>query len=356
MHIADGFLSPQVCIGAGVVSAGAIGLSLRKLNETLSSRTVPLTGMMAALIFAAQMVNFPLMLAPAWGHLLGGVLAAVVVGPWAGCVAISLVLFLQMALFADGGWLAYGANALNMGVVGSLGGYAIYAGIRRRIAGPRGIVAGAVIASWISVVAASALFCVEFGLSHRDEEFDLPKLFAVMTSFHSLVGVGEALITGGVVSYLLAVRPDLIREPGLPAGAGRGTEPRRLVGGHGSPGRGGVRRPVCFRSGRWAGSDRREMKFDALEQEPRVLLLADYEIPLPGASSTMRLQSPAVSGRSCRCRWRASSELPQSSESRSLSGAFRNRGWRREAELPCRLISSTGSAGERRSAIASPRD
>src|SRR5258708_14448326 len=130
MHIADGFLSTQVCIGAGAISAGAIGLSLRKLNETVSSRTVPLTGMMASLIFAAQMVNFPLMLAPASGHLLGGVLAAVVVGPWAGCVAISLVLFLQMALFADQACLAYGANALNMGAIDSLASYAISARLR----------------------------------------------------------------------------------------------------------------------------------------------------------------------------------------------------------------------------------
>src|SRR5258708_39912837 len=105
-----------------------------------------------------------------------------------------------------------------MEVVGSVGGYEIYSGIRRRIAGPRGIVAGAVIASWVSVVAASALFCLEFALSHGGDAFNLPMLFAVMTSFHSLIGVGEALITGGIVSYLLAVRPDLICTPGLPAG------------------------------------------------------------------------------------------------------------------------------------------
>jgi cobalt/nickel transport system permease protein len=98
MHIADGILSNEVCLGAGVIAAGAIGLSLRKLNDTVSLRTVPLTGMMAAVIFAAQMVKFPLLLAPAYGHLLGGVLAAIVVGPWAGCVALALVLFLQMAL------------------------------------------------------------------------------------------------------------------------------------------------------------------------------------------------------------------------------------------------------------------
>jgi len=286
MHIADGILSPTVCIGAGVLAAGAIGLSFRKLEETISSRTVPLTGMMAAIIFAAQMVKFPLVIAPAWGHLLGGVLAAVVVGPWAGCVAISLVLFLQMALFADGGWLAYGANVLNMGVVGSLGGYAIYATIRRRVAGPRGIIVGAVVASWASVVAASALFCVEFGLSHHDGKFDLSKLFAVMTSFHSLIGVGEALITGGVVSYLLAVRPDLIREPNSQPGAvanlGRvvwsGAVMALAVAAFVAP------FAAEGDDGLEAAADR--MKFAVLKQESWAPLLSEYEIPIPGVDAS----------------------------------------------------------------------
>src|SRR4029077_4656161 len=278
--------SPEVCLGAGVISAGAIGLSLRKLNETLSTRTVPLTGMMAAIIFATQMVKFPLVVAPAWGHLLGGVLAAVVVGPWAGCVAIALVLFLQMALFADGGWLAYGANVLNMGVVGSLGGYAIYAGIRRRIAGPRGIVAGAVIASWVSVVAASALFCLEFALSHHDETFNLPMLFAVMTSFHSLIGVSEALITGGVVSYLLAVRPDLIGTPGLLAGPVAGLGRVVWSGAIAALAVAAVVAPFASEAADGLEAVAKEMKFDGFEQEPKVLLLADYKIPLPAFDST----------------------------------------------------------------------
>ncbi|MGE5193289.1 MAG: energy-coupling factor ABC transporter permease [Deltaproteobacteria bacterium] len=281
MHIADGILSPEVCLGAGLISAGAIGLSLRKLNETISTRTVPLTGMMASIIFAAQMVKFPLVVAPAWGHLLGGVLAAVVVGPWAGCVAISLVLFLQMALFADGGWLAYGANALNMGVVGSLGGYAVYAAIRRRVAGPRGTVAGAVVAAWISVVAASALFCVEFGLSHRHGEFDVPRLFAIMTSFHSLVGVGEALITGGVVSYLVAVRPDLICEPRSQPGAVAGLSRIVWSGAIAALAVAAFVAPFAAEGDDALEATAAKMEFDGLEQKPRPLLLADYEIPLP---------------------------------------------------------------------------
>ncbi|MBI3861487.1 MAG: energy-coupling factor ABC transporter permease [Planctomycetia bacterium] len=282
MHIADGILSNEVCLGAGVLAAGAIGLSLRKLNDTVSLRTVPLTGMMAAVIFAAQMVKFPLAFAPAYGHLLGGVLAAIVVGPWAGCVAMAIVLFLQMALFADGGWLAYGANALNMGVVGSLGGHAIYSIISRRFAGPRGKIAGAVVAAWLSVVAGSALFSVEFALSHRGGEFDLPKLFAVMTTLHSLVGVGEALITGGVVSYLLAVWPDLIdapsRPPGVIAGLGRVVWTGAVV----ALAVAAFLAPFASEGADALEQTAERFKFDKFERTPVALVLPDYEVPIPG--------------------------------------------------------------------------
>jgi cobalt/nickel transport system permease protein len=286
MHIADGILSPAVCLGAGVLAAGAIGLSFRKLQETISSRTVPLTGMMAAIIFAAQMVKFPLVLAPAWGHLLGGVLAAVVVGPWAGCLAISLVLFLQMALFADGGWLSYGANVLNMGVVGSLGGYAIYAAIRRRIAGQRGILVGSVVASWASVVAASALFCIEFGLSHHGGEFDLSMLFAVMTSFHSLLGVGEALITGGIVSYLLAVRPDLIRESNPQTGAAANVGRVIWSGSIAALAVAAFIAPFVAEPDDALEATAKALKFENLETKSRPLLLSEYAIPVPGVNAT----------------------------------------------------------------------
>lgn len=281
MHIADGILSNEVCLGAGVIAAGAIGLSLRKLNDTVSSRTIPLTGMIAAVIFAAQMVKFPLVLAPAYGHLLGGVLAAIVVGPWAGCVAMSLVLFLQMALFADGGWLAYGANALNMGIVGSLGGHAIYSQISRRFAGPRGTIAGAVVAAWLSVVAGSALFCLEFALSHRGAEYDIPKLFAVMTTLHSLIGVGEALITGGVVSYLLAVRPDLIdtprHQPGTAAGLGRVV----WTGAIAALAIAAFLAPFASEGEDGLEAAAEKLQFVSLEKG-RPAPVADYEVPIPG--------------------------------------------------------------------------
>jgi len=274
-------LSNEVCLGAGAAAAGAIGLSLRKLNATVSLRTVPLTGMIAAVIFAAQMVKFPLLLAPCYGHLLGGVLAAIVVGPWAGCVAMALVLFLQMALFADGGWMAYGANALNMGVVGSLGGHAIYSQISRRFAGPRGTIAGAVIAAWLSVVAGSALFCVEFALSHRGAEFDIPKLFAVMTTFHSLVGIGEALITGSVVSYLLSVRPDLIDAPHRHEGTADGLGRVVWTGVIAALAVAAFLAPFASEGADSLEKTADEMQFASLEKQ-HPAPMPDYEAPIPG--------------------------------------------------------------------------
>lgn len=281
MHIADGVLSPEVCLATGVVAAGALGLSLRQLGQSISSRTVPLTSMLAALIFAGQMVKFPLLVVPAYGHLLGGVLAAVVAGPWAGCVALALVLFLQMALFADGGWLSYGANVLNMGVVGSLGGYAIFALIRRRIAGNRGVIVGSVIAAWTSVVAASALFCVEFALSHDAGNFDLPKVVALMTSFHSLVGIGEALITGGIVSCIVAQRPDLIVSAEPTAGAAVGIGRFVWVGAVAALLIAAFVAPFATEGADGLEAVAERAQFDNLEQPPRVLLLEDYAVPLP---------------------------------------------------------------------------
>jgi cobalamin biosynthesis protein CbiM len=196
MHIPDGVLSPQVCAASAAVSFAAVGYSLRRLKNSLADRTVPLTGMMSALVFAGQMVNFPIGLfglPSVSGHLMGGVLAASMLGPWAGCLAITLVLSVQCLLFADGGIVALGVNVLNMGVVGALGGYAVLAAIRKLFGeGLRGTLAGAVIASWLSVVAASALFCAEFQLSYLNGPYDLRSIFTLMVTFHSAIGIGEA--------------------------------------------------------------------------------------------------------------------------------------------------------------------
>lgn len=210
MHIQDGVLNPAVCVVTGGLSLGAVGYSLHQLKRQMGDRTIPLTGMVAALVFAGQMINFPIG-APVSGHLLGGVLAATIVGPWAGCVAMTLVLFVQWALFSDGGLFALGANVLHMAVIGAWGGHAVRLSIQRLVGGGRkGLVIGSVVAAWTSVMAAAALFCLEFRLSWPADEIDFAKAFTLMVSFHSLIGIGEALITGAAIGFVLTQRPDLL--------------------------------------------------------------------------------------------------------------------------------------------------
>ncbi len=141
MHIPDAVLAPQVVAATGVVGAAGFGLGLRRLKSELGERTTVLMGIMSAFVFAAQMVNFPVGPGVS-GHLLGGVLAAVMLGPWAGAGVIGAVLIVQCLLFGDGGLTALGANFVNMGLIGSVGGYAIYAPIRRAIGGRRGVLSG----------------------------------------------------------------------------------------------------------------------------------------------------------------------------------------------------------------------
>lgn len=211
MHIRDGILAPEVCFATGVLAIGAVTFSLRQMRRELADRTIPYTGMIAALIFAAQMVNFPLFFAPVSGHLIGGVLAAVCLGPWAGCVALTLVLVVQALLFADGGLLSLGANVFNMAVVGTWLGWAIYAGLRKLLGQSAGAtVASAVCAAYLSVLAAAVCFCVEFGFSNRTAELDLGPVFALMLLFHAGIGLGEGVITGLVVRFLLVRRPEML--------------------------------------------------------------------------------------------------------------------------------------------------
>lgn len=289
MHIPDGPLSTEVCLATGALSLSAVGYSLHRLKDSLAERTVPLTGMTAALIFAGQMVNFPIGLLgipSVSGHLIGGVLAAALLGPWAGCVAVTLVLIVQCVMFADGGLLALGANVLNMAVVGSLGGYAVYAAVRRLLGnGSTGTIAGVVVAAWLSVLAAAAVFCLEFFLSWQwsQHQFQFANIFTLMVTFHSAIGVGEALITGGVVSFVLLQRPDLLYDPAPSSSGGR------LAGGMGRALTAGV---VCalavaaflapFASSYADGLDTvKNEKFAGLEAESRPLMLEDYQLPLP---------------------------------------------------------------------------
>lgn len=206
MHIPDGFLTANTWAPAWIISVGGLGYCLRRVSRVLKDKMVPLMGVMAAFIFAAQMLNFPVA-AGTSGHLLGGVLAAVLLGPYAGAMVIAVVLIIQCLLFQDGGLTALGANIFNMSFVGAIVGYGIYNVIRNAIGNDKGILIGTVIASWFSVVLASSACAVELAISGTSPlEIALPAMLLV----HMFIGIGEAVISVLVVSFVLKTRPDLI--------------------------------------------------------------------------------------------------------------------------------------------------
>ncbi len=216
MHVPDAMLlDARVALVTGAFGAAGLLLGLRKLERQLGERTTVLMGTTAAFVFAAQMVNFPVGLGVS-GHLLGGVLASVLLGPWGGAVVIAAVLLVQCFLFADGGLTALGANFVNMGLVGAVLGYAIYAPIRRWIGGPKGTLIAAMVAAWFSVLLASGALAVELAASDRG---GFSQILSLMALVHAAIGLGEAIITGLVVRFLLVRRPDLFETPGGPDAA-----------------------------------------------------------------------------------------------------------------------------------------
>jgi cobalt/nickel transport system permease protein len=209
MHIPDGFMNAGTSIGATAVAAGGLGLSLRRTAEVLEDRLAPLAGLVAAFVFALQMLNFPVA-AGTSGHLLGGVLAAVLVGPWVGAICLTVVLVVQALLFADGGLSALGLNVLNMAFVGGFGGYVVFLALRRLLPATKAsVVAASGIAAGVAVVLASLAFTLEYALGGTGGA-SIGKVAGAMVSVHTLIGIGEGLITAMAVSSVLAVRPDLV--------------------------------------------------------------------------------------------------------------------------------------------------
>jgi len=206
MHIPDGFLAANTWVPAWIMSIGGIGYCIRKAGQLVKDRVIPLMGVMSAFIFAAQMLNFPIAGGTS-GHLLGGVLAAVLVGPYAGAVVIAIVLIVQCLVFQDGGLTTLGANIFNMSIIGCMGGYVIYSFVRKILGNDKGIIIGAAIAAWLSVVVASCACAVELAISGTSP---LKIALPAMALVHMLIGVGEAIITCLVVAFVLKVRPDLI--------------------------------------------------------------------------------------------------------------------------------------------------
>ncbi|MDO0927310.1 energy-coupling factor ABC transporter permease [Streptomyces sp. TG1A-8] len=209
MHVPDGFIDAPTSAVAGVVAAGALAVSLRGARRELDERTAPLAGLVAAFIFAVQMLNFPVA-AGTSGHLLGGALAAILVGPYTGVLCVSVVLLMQGVLFADGGLTALGVNITDMAVTTTVVAYAVFRALlsvlpRRR----RAVTVASFVAALVSVPAAACVFTLVYAIGGTTD-VPIGKVATAMIGVHVLIGVGEAVITALTVSAVVAVRPDLV--------------------------------------------------------------------------------------------------------------------------------------------------
>jgi cobalt/nickel transport system permease protein len=207
MHIPDGFLSVPVSILLWIITIVAVGYALKRVNESLGERQVPLMGVLAAAIFAGQMLNFTVAGGTS-GHLMGAALATILLGPWPAILVMATVVGIQALIFQDGGLLALGANIFNMGLIGVAVSYFVYSSIQRLAAGKRwGIFVGGFLAAWLSIFIASLAVGLELALSGTS-----PANIAIpaMAGVHLLIGVGEGLITVGALALIYAARPDLL--------------------------------------------------------------------------------------------------------------------------------------------------
>ncbi|MEU0524460.1 energy-coupling factor ABC transporter permease [Streptomyces niveus] len=219
MHVPDGMINLPVSAAAGVVAAGAVAVSLRGARRELgdgplaeghgAERTAPLAGLVAAFVFAVQMLNFPVA-AGTSGHLLGGALAAILVGPFTGVLCIAVVLLMQGILFADGGLTALGVNITVMGVVTVLVSYGIFRALLRVLPrGRRSVTGSAFVAALVSVPASAAAFTLLYAIGGTTD-VPIGKVLTAMVGVHVLIGIGEAAITALTVGAVIAVRPDLV--------------------------------------------------------------------------------------------------------------------------------------------------
>lgn len=202
MHIPDGFLNVQTWASAYLLSAGAVGYGVKRSGNDLSDRQVPRLGVMAAFIFAAQMVNFPVVAGVASGHLLGAALAAVLLGPWSASLILTVVLFIQMLFFGDGGFTALGANVLNMAVLGVLAAYLAFRPLSRVLPGGLGRNVAVFVAAWFSVMVTALAAALELGLSQSVHQVPMSLILPPMIGWHLIIGIGEGLITVVVVNFV----------------------------------------------------------------------------------------------------------------------------------------------------------
>ena len=208
MHIPDGFLNVGTVATTFVVSAGGVANAVRLANKKMGEKHIPLMGILAAFVFATQMLNFPIAGGTS-GHVIGAALVAILLGPWASVLIMSCVLLAQCLIFQDGGLLALGANIFNMGIVASFSGYYIYRLVTSLAGdGRRSKLVGGFLGAWGSVLLAAVCCAIELAISGTSP---MRVVLPAMAGIHALIGIGEGLVTAGVLSLVMAARPDLLQ-------------------------------------------------------------------------------------------------------------------------------------------------
>jgi cobalt/nickel transport system permease protein len=217
LHIPDGFLSTLVSLVFWALTIIAVAIAISKTNKSLGERQIPLMGIMAAFIFAAQMLNFPVAGGTS-GHFLGGALAAIVLGPWAGILVMTAVIAVQALLFQDGGLLVMGANIFDMGILTAIIGFGLYRGVSGSANKTLKLaVAGA--AAWLSTMAAALLTALQLWISGTSS---LQIVLPAMLGVHALIGIGEAIVTAAALGFIFQTRPDLLQAGAVAEKGGRG--------------------------------------------------------------------------------------------------------------------------------------
>jgi cobalt/nickel transport system permease protein len=211
MHIPDGFLSILVSLLLWLITILVVGYALKRVSADLGERQVPLMGVLAAAIFAGQMLNFTV-IGGTSGHLMGAAIATILLGPWAAMLVLTCVVAIQALIFQDGGLLVMGANIFNMGIIGVMVSYFAFQTVKR-LAGGRswGIFAGGFIAAWLSIVVAALAVALQLAFSNTSRaDIAIPAMAAI----HALIGIGEGLITLGALAFVYSTRPDLLNIEG----------------------------------------------------------------------------------------------------------------------------------------------
>lgn len=284
LHVPDGFFSLTVSLISWVITFVMIWIAIRKTQKDLDERQIPFMGIMAAFIFAAQMINFPVAGGTS-GHLLGGALTGIILGPWAGMLVMTSVISLQALMFQDGGLLVMGANILNMGLITTLIGFGLYRPARQKGKNTRMFAAG--LAAWVSVVAGALLAAFELWISGTSPA---SLVFPAMLGIHAIIGIGEALITVGVISFLTKVQPGLMSSASVESRGGRGW----VVAG------GIISLAVVFLSP-FASTNpdglvriANDLNFLSQSQNPSFKLLSNYLIPALGDSALSKILAGGI--------------------------------------------------------------